>query len=357
MRVFFITVSVIGILVWAGMLTLLYLFSGLGDEQAAPSTDETKVIGETVTQVFETKIDNENASQPAGASNITPQINTEALSASITSMNEPISFFGRVIDQDNQAIVGSKIKLSIRRWMLSPNQGADGEYNEHILQSDAGGHFQITDKTGDSLQIKAIEKDGYELSPRARLAFSYGGPAPFAADSAAPVVFRLWKKGQAEPLIIYDKFFGVIPDGRLTTFDVFSGKKLEVEQGPGAINLRITRPLNVSRRDKYDWTLTVQVVAGGILASEDEFMRRAPESGYSEKFVIEFKQTDTKWSQVVKKRFFIKTQQGVYGHFELEAYPFYDGEAAFQVRSVINPSGSRNLEYDKAVQPKPKVYE
>ena len=328
---------------------------GVNESAISPSVSEIVLATQSLTPSGTAA--NQAYVSAATSSNAAAQITTDAHSQGVESKNMPINFYGKVIDQDKLPVIGAKITIRVRRWQVSIPASVEATYAEHALTSDSQGNFQLIGQTGDSMELKLVDKIGYELSPRAVRSFVYSGPVWFSSKPEHPVVFRLWKKGRAEPLIVHKKFFGTIPDGRLTTFDVFTGKKFDGEQGNGTINLRITRPLNVSRRDKYDWMLTAQVAAGGILASEDEFMRWAPESGYSEKFVIQFKQTDMELSQVVKRRFFIKTQQGIYGHIELEAYPFYDGEAAFQVTSVVNPSGSRNLEYDEAVQPKPTVHE
>jgi len=295
----------------------------------------------------------------AGTSNIAPQKYAKALSDSVDSMNVPISFYGRVIDQEDRAIAGAKIKIGVRQWTVSPSQGAEGVFDEYDCATDAQGKFEFLGKTGDNMEIKAIEKAGYELSPRTTRAFMYSGPVWFTSERSNPTVFRMWKRGQAEPLVIQDKFFVTAPDGRSSVVDLLAGKKaVNTKLDEKSIAISIERPQNVSRRDKYDWHAKLQMAdGGGLLETTDEFMYLAPKDGYEQSQALEFKNESSNWSSVIKKRYFTKTPAGLYGRVELEIYAYYDGEAAFRVKSFINPSGSRNLEYDEAVQPKPTMHE
>ncbi len=169
----------------------------------------------------------------------------------------------------------------------------------------------------------------------------------------------MWKKGQAEPLIIHSKSFDAAPDGRTNMVSLVTGVKTEsATLDDQSIAISINRPAIASNADKYDWSVRIQMAGGGLLESEDEFMYRAPASGYKPNFVFQFKKDADGWNSALKKKFFLETRQGIRGTVELEVYPVnLGGKTTFRLNSVINPSGSRNLEYDPAVQPKPKVYE
>jgi hypothetical protein len=56
------------------------------------------------------------------------------------------------------------------------------------------------------------------------------------------------------------------------------------------------------------------------------------------------------WTAHVKRRFFLKLRSGQYARADLEIIA--RGGHFFRVTSYLNPSGSRNLEYDPDAQPR-----
>ncbi len=328
------------------------------NREVAPPIAEKKAPAETNPPVSEPQ----NHVRPSGlpaATNGATEYSQEARLSMAENMNESVNFYAKVVDQDEQGIPVVKIRMTIRRWIPSANQTVGtfpvtGEFEECDLVSDAVGNFQITGKTGDSLRIKAIEKSGYELSPQQQKSVG-----PSSGNPENPVIIRMWKKGQAEPLIIHSKSFDAAPDGRTNMVSLMTGVKTEsATLDDQSIAISIDRPANASDTGTYDWSVRIQVAGGGLLESQDEFMYRAPENGYEPNLVFQFKKDDPEWVPMMKKRFYLKTSQAIHGNIELEVYPTnLGGKTTFRLHSVINPSGSRNLEYDPAVQPKPKVYE
>ena len=118
----------------------------------------------------------------------------------------------------------------------------------------------------------------------------------------------------------------------------------------GDIRITLTRiPAQIKRgQQKYDWTASVEAIDGGVIESNDDFMYSAPETGYVSKLNIGVTAIDANWSADKKVSFFLKSRSGSnYGRVTLEFMT--DSEkpkTGFSFHSVINPSGSRNLEYD-----------
>jgi hypothetical protein len=156
----------------------------------------------------------------------------------------------------------------------------------------------------------------------------------------------MWKLAGAE--ILLRKGIGTrIPyDGRSVIFDLQAER--EVRSG-GDIKVTLLRtPLQIKRgQDKYDWTATIEAVDGGVIVSTDEFMYRAPESGYESRLTISVSAKDPKWSADKEVSFYLKSR-GTYAR--VQAKFMTDSEkptTGFDVEAYINPKvGSRNLEYD-----------
>lgn len=276
---------------------------------------------------------------------------TKAMRATILSENIPIQFWGKVVDQDNQPLESVKVKL----YTMRGNEYAPGKFNYPVEHRDlttaADGQFALTDANGYTLTVEALEKEGYR-SEKLPKRFAYTGrpePELFIPEPQKPVVFKMWEKGEPEPLVQAEKFYGIIPDGRVYTIDLLNIKKIDGASQQGDLQIKVQRPAGVARNDKYDWSLDIDAIGGGVIETNDEFMDQAPETGYQPRFQLVMNPTNPKWSHRVNKKFYLKSRNGqLYARMEVEVFSNYQNEGALGVRYFANPSGSRNLEYDPA---------
>jgi hypothetical protein len=106
----------------------------------------------------------------------------------------PIEFYGQVLDQTNTPVSGALIDCT---WTSLPH-----EPNERKLTSDAAGKFVLRGVRGKSL-IVDVSKSGYLSGKGGRATFEFAAffePFFYIPDSSTPVVFRLWKLGDSEPM-------------------------------------------------------------------------------------------------------------------------------------------------------------
>ena len=262
--------------------------------------------------------------------------------------NQPVSFFGQVIDQDNAPLPGVKVRLSLKRTEETlPGLSRDVlDYVDEVTSAQGG--FSLTGRNGSLLTVQSLEKPGYEAPYVGNRAYWYEeivAGQKFTPNEAKPEIFRMWKLVGAERLI--NKGIGTsIPyDGTAVNFDLQAGR--EVGSG-GDIRVTLKRtPLQIKPwPGKYDWIATIEAVDGGVIASNDEFMYRAPESGYEPKLTISVSAQDPKWSAYKAVAFYLKSQSK-YARVTAEFTTDYDKpKTYFRVEAYINPNGSRNLEYD-----------
>jgi hypothetical protein len=104
------------------------------------------------------------------------------------TLNVPIAFWGKVVDQDGTPLVGADVKIHVRHWSLTPTLGTHGSALGFKSRTDSLGIFSISNVTGDVLGIDAITLEGYELSPKTVRAFNYAEGS--VANSTNPAVFR-----------------------------------------------------------------------------------------------------------------------------------------------------------------------
>jgi len=271
----------------------------------------------------------------------------ERLASALENLNVSIKFWGEVVDQNDQPLAGVTIKGYVMHDTAASPYGYSLGHFEAITGED--GHFEITDASGSGLTIESIVKEGYELSKNIKTHFGYRGYAEkFTPDQNNPVVFKMWEKRGAEPLLSSFITTTAACDGTPVMVDLLKGKR--VDQG-GDLRVIFKRiPLHIQRgKDRsYDWTLTVEAIDGVIKMSNDEFAYLAPESGYTSSVIIDMPMTSKDWISTIEKQFYLKLHDGKYFARVNLRLPtdFEPPPTALKIESWLNPTGSRNLEYD-----------
>lgn len=262
--------------------------------------------------------------------------------------NRPISFFGKVIDQDGNPIPDVKITFSIRYMKEVSPIGIIDTFNHPSKKTNSDGCFALTGEKGSLLVVKSLEKEGYESSPKAfdGTYWYWHDTNPYQPDPETPTLFRMWKKSGAEKLVKQQTMTRVPYDGTSIIFDLLTGKV--ASNGDMRLMLvRNPRQIVYGQRN-YEWTLTVEAVDGGVIETQDEQMYRAPADGYQPKLVIHVPSNMVGWTDRKSVAFYIKSRSGkYYGSVQLDVQVGSDKPTTgLAFRSFINPSGSRNLEYD-----------
>jgi len=257
--------------------------------------------------------------------------------------NVRVSFYGRVVDQNENPISGAKISAVVRDW-YEPDAltYALGAKEIHITaKTDNDGRFDIHGLTGDSIGIEGLKKDGYELEPSAQR--NYGA---IGGSVEAPVVFKMWSTNIQEQLITGEKSFQIVPDGRSYFIDLTKGTI--AESGAGDLKVLVKRPDQITYGQRFDWSCEADVIGGGLLAETDtgSSMYSAPTDGYTPSFQFEQK-VGSGWDDSTgPKRFYVKLANGQeYGRITIELMAYYNDQTPGLVRLsyAINPSGSTIL--------------
>jgi hypothetical protein len=110
----------------------------------------------------------------------------------------PISFYGRVVDENDRPIPTVKVEFS---WTDLSSAGN----STSATLSDSAGTFSLEGQAGRVLQVD-VSKDGYYKPRNERLkSFDYAGfweSTYHEPDPARPVIFHLRSKGKSEALSI-----------------------------------------------------------------------------------------------------------------------------------------------------------
>jgi hypothetical protein len=261
--------------------------------------------------------------------------------SSTSEWRTPIKFYGKVLDEKGSPVPNARIELSCNDLSLA------GTSTYH-RNSDSNGLFSIAKIRGKLLVVN-VAKDGFYTSRADNDAFYYAGQnVNFIANSAKPEVFHLRHAGVAEPLLHIQSPLG---GGRGFTIDT-NGLPLELSLTSGAVAAPGQGDLRVecwtkhyAGNWKFDWRCRIAVVHGGLQPAKDEFPFQAPLEGYAPSEEIDMPVSlKEDWSNGAKRSYFVRLANGNYARLNFEIIP--SGDHFILLDSYLNPSGSRNLEFD-----------
>ena len=263
----------------------------------------------------------------------------------LSEWRTPIEFYGKVVDERANPVAGAQIDFECND--LSPK----GTSFYHT-QSAADGLFSIRDINGKLLAVKVSKQGFYAYQPFGAVFYYAGQNQNFVPSEDNPVIFRLKKKGVAEALVALDKNFQISISGKPLEIDLRTGKIGPIGQAKVIMEFVKQAPVKTDERI-YDWSFKITVPNGGLFLVADAFDFNAPEVGYVSSDFIEMKSSAAgNWQNRMQRQYFLKLPDGVFARIVLDLMA-YNG--SLKIKAFVNPSGSRNLEYDpaKAITLKP----
>lgn len=270
--------------------------------------------------------------------NLTPEDKTK-IGRIVQVFSAPIDFWGKVIDQHGDPVPKAAIHYS-----FADKYFKDGTKSTGI--ADDQGLFSLKDGRGAGVYV-SVYKERYYGTPQSAGSFGYGMPVggkPPSKDN--PAIFVLHKMGETEPMI---KSVGTVRlprDGTPTEITLRKERPAAVGSGQGDLRVEVwTDDANKDEHRRYDWRCRVTIPGGGLFERTGPFDFAAPADGYSSVFEQAMPRSGSRWTNNLKKEFFVKLSDGCFArmHFELAA----GGDHFVYLESFLNPKpGGRNLEYD-----------
>ncbi len=249
----------------------------------------------------------------------------------------PINFWGKVVDENGRPVAEANVRFT---WNdLSPKGTST-----HDATSDSSGLFSLLGRKGKRLYV-VIEKPGYyQEFESAFSAYEYAAPSErFHPDPKNPVVFRLKKAGEWEPLL-YRGGLVKLSDHHsrlILNFDNVYDKRT------GPVEMDVWCDPQQIEGQRFDWSFTIKAPTGGVVAWTDDLPGAAPEIGYQPELKLEWKAGNPDWQFIISPKFYFKFGSPArYGRLQIMRYAA-NGEW-MQLRYWVNPSGSRNLEAEPA---------
>jgi hypothetical protein len=265
----------------------------------------------------------------------TSEASNDLMQSLVTEWQAPIDFYGKVVDENTNPIQGVSAQF---QWDESPTQDVARIV---MTKSDAEGLFSLQGQRGRSLEV-SVSKEGYYSSRRDKTGYLYALAADkFSASMLNPVIFHLRKKSVGENLIGVKQNYRVPRDGTPFGIDLTTGKAITGGSGNFVVQCW-TDDQGKRSGQRYDWHCLVTIPSGGLVLSDEEFAFLAPENGYALTNEIVMPADRPDWRNDVDLKFFYRLANGRYGRMTFSMIA--GGDHFCMIDSVLNPSGSRNLE-------------
>jgi alpha-tubulin suppressor-like RCC1 family protein len=257
----------------------------------------------------------------------------------ILAENTAQDFYGKVIDQRGRPVADATIIAKATR------DGGGGATN---TQTDAQGRFQILGLRGRSLNI-AVQKSRFEIQGHGVGLRNANGPETSATNRA---VFAMWKLKGPEPMIHDRKVYQFKADDRTCTIDLLAKEMTEGTNGSGDLLVHFRRPPQIQRGRDFEWSFEMSALGGGVIqVTNADYLNEAPVKGYQANFVVDMAPSNANWRSYSEAAFYLKSRNGqIFSHIHLKIYPESGDGSSLEVESYVNPSASRNLEFDPAMQ-------
>ncbi len=262
-----------------------------------------------------------------------------------------MEFYGKVVDDEGKPITGAVVSFS---WDEQP---LGRRPKSQTTASDADGLFTLHHARGGMLSVR-VSKEGFYLVGPPVQAFRYSLDPRHFPDPANPVIFKLRKKGIAEPLIHLrgtirsERQYRLASNGTPIEISLYTGEQVAQGQGQFRVEYWIDRSSDAGQRH-LPWRCRFTIPGGGMRLITEDFPFLAPADVYQEN--VEIASSPDVGGSRFKKSYFIHLPDGKFGRINFSL--FNGPNPYFGIEAFINPSGSRNLEFDPDSQPKDTHFE
>jgi hypothetical protein len=256
--------------------------------------------------------------------------------------NIPIDFWGKIVDQDGNPLVGAKAEITV------DEHAANKKYTTF---SDDKGMFELLGKRGARARVKVFldgyaptsdEKIGSKISARTIYYSSKAMPAYAPPTRENPQIFVLRKKNSVANLATeFRKRVPVSKTGDAQEIELATaGKTIGVE-----IRCWSSSPVPFNY-NRYDWRSEIQIAGGELQPITELEPVTAPTDGYERVFKIDMpKDTERNWlrsSPNGQRDFWVRFNDGTYAKARIEVKTGREHEVDVEV--WYNLDGTNNFE-------------
>jgi hypothetical protein len=270
--------------------------------------------------------------------NFADDLRQQRINSVLTGLDKPINYFGKVIDDNNNAVVNAQVNVQISQ--------ATG-VKELAVFTDSQGVFEITGINGASLLVDKIDRAGYQYLKSNRA----GGHDGFENDGSMvinrdnPVIFTMRKK--EPPTVVLPGDFALVYEKNVKEYELDLllteyDKPLDLQRyhgdnAHGDINTKLEYS---AADDSYTFILETPDSDSGIIAL-DQLLYALPDSGYLTPFKVKVPNNKS-----VSTYLYVKSRGGqIYARLDAK-FAVEKEKIYFAAKVWTNPIGERNVDYD-----------
>ncbi|MCP8897949.1 carboxypeptidase-like regulatory domain-containing protein [Gilvimarinus xylanilyticus] len=272
---------------------------------------------------------------------------------------DDMSFYGQVVDQYGDPVVGATLDIEGGGRLLTPGSGkarartdAEGKFSVHMK----GGSLLITNLSHPGVKyyfpndLRSTGSGGIGFDSFQRMK---GGNEPLWSDypQGNPYVFQAWRIDPND-LVTNLKSgrdnFRVDCENNTYSIDMLvsprSKKRLVLDGLEGQLRVRFSCEEALAT-ETADWTVEIEAIDGGLVATDERYMYKAPDFGYVPSIRWTFNKNDSNYrGGLSRKKFYFYSNNGKeYGSLILSFDIFYEGPILMIDKYNINPDGGRSL--------------
>lgn len=262
-----------------------------------------------------------------------------AYKAAVDAQNVDVKFYGKVVDQDLNPVIGAKIEFDLLNGAASISSGDAGDAYRLSVVSGIDGLFSIEGQRARALTIAGISKDGYRpVSPTGKTYGYSDTPEVYTPSKAAPEVFVISNKeinefrGELTFPISWNKGF--------VSYFMTGGKTVGSSSDVDKIMISAKRSAPPAEGGHFDWSVILKV-EGAVCQLARNGETSVPVDGYRDEVVVGYTSNQSPWMSSSDFTLFYKKASGG-GAAVITIYSDFNRMSrTFHANCYTFPSGTR----------------
>ena len=268
----------------------------------------------------------------------------------VQEINELLSqqtIHGRVLDQNNEPVVGAQVKLQWNYFDLKEFWGIHVE--TRYVSTNANGYFNHTVNQGFELSLFGVSKSGYEFKSETGGDYyqDYADEEAMIANSINEPIIIYMRKLNPTTFLLKSEVSRRLEESVTLRYTMIPGLLIPIK--PDLSNLKKPEQhdliFTVTRNEDNSYILHIRPIpdVGGSMQLLDDYMYEAPAEGYASDLTIIARPEEEK---IHKYLYFTSRNPPVYSRMEIRTKVRSDGKLSFKGSTWTNPYGKRNLEWE-----------
>jgi len=262
------------------------------------------------------------------------------------SLNAPMEFYGRVVDQYGKPVPGVSAKLNYIHYNAVVLATYEPHKAEEKSVTDSNGEFSFSGKEGVTLTVTLEPKTGVSFGNNGYWSHSFqsdkqSGVTKQPTSKEHPFIFPAYRLGQPTDLKVGLVEDYLIADNRV--YQISLSQEKVIESGVGDLQISVWQE-GIAYKPGTSWGFNIKGENIQLQPADDSFLYWAPNEGYLSSWNFSWADGDENYSSERNFKFWIKKGEH-YGSLKVECGSFWKGKFRLIIFSSLNKTpGDPNLQ-------------